>query len=71
VTPGGVVSDECAAVVAKRLGDDGMITLVADHDANREVMVVRPDGHLGWRGGADPEALDRWRTAVVRHGRAG
>jgi 4,5-epoxidase len=70
VMPGRVVSDECAAVVAKRLGDDGMITLVADHDASREVMLVRPDAHLGWRGGADPEPLDRWLTAVVRHGRA-
>jgi hypothetical protein len=65
-----VVSDECAAVVAKRLGDDRMITLVADHDANGEIMLVRPDAHLGWRG-RDPEALDRWLTAVARHGRAG
>jgi 4,5-epoxidase len=69
--PGQMASDECAAVVAKRLGDDGMITLVADHDTNREVVLVRPDAHLGWRGPADPDGLDRWLTAVVRRGRAG
>jgi 4,5-epoxidase len=66
-----MVSDQCAAVVAKRLGEDGMITLVADHDANAEIMLVRPDAHLGWRGRADPDALDRWLTAVARQGRAG
>jgi 4,5-epoxidase len=71
VMPGRVVSDEHAAVVAKRLGDDAMSMLVADHDANRESMLVRPDAHLGWRGRADPDALDRWLTAVAREGRAG
>ena len=47
-----------------------MSTLVADHDANGEIMLVRPDAHLGWRG-RDPEALDRWLAAVARQGRAG
>jgi hypothetical protein len=47
-----------------------MITLVADHDANAEIMLVRPDAHLGWRGPADPDALDRWLTAVARQLRA-
>jgi 4,5-epoxidase len=65
-----MVSGEYVAVVAKRLGDDAMITLVADHDANREILLVRPDAHLGWRGRGDPDALDRWLTAVTRHGRA-
>jgi 4,5-epoxidase len=64
------VSDEYATVVAKRLGDDGMITLVADHDSNGDIMLVRPDAHLGWRGRADPHALDQWLAAVARQGRA-
>jgi 4,5-epoxidase len=71
VMPGPMVSDEHAAVVAKRLGDDGMITLVAAHDSGGEIMLVRPDAHLGWRGRPDPDALDRWLTAVARQGRAG
>ena len=71
VMPGRTVSDEYTAVVAERLGDDGMITLVADHHSNGEIMLVRPDAHLGWRGRADPDALDRWLIAVARLGRAG
>jgi 4,5-epoxidase len=71
VVPGRMVGDECVAVVAKRLGDNGMVTLVADHDANGAIMLVRPDAHLGWRGRADPDALDRWLTAVARQDRAG
>ena len=34
VMPGRTASDEYAAVAAKRLDDEGMITLVADHDCN-------------------------------------
>jgi hypothetical protein len=36
-------------------------TLVADGD---EIMLVRPDAHLAWRGHADPDALDRWLAAL-------
>jgi 4,5-epoxidase len=71
VMPSRTVRDEHAAVVAKRVGDDGVITLVADQDSDEEIMLVRPDAHLGWQGRADPDALDRWLTAVARHGRAG
>jgi 4,5-epoxidase len=68
VLPAGTVGDECAAVVARRLGDERMIALIAPQE--RDVMLVRPDAHLGWRGPADPDALDRWLSSVARHGRA-
>jgi 4,5-epoxidase len=71
VIPGQVASEEYAAAVAKRLGDDSVVTLVADHDATGEIMLVRPDAHLGWRGKPDPAALDRWLTTVTRQGKAG
>jgi 4,5-epoxidase len=71
VMPGRKVSDASAAVAAKRLGDDDVVTLVAGADSNGEIMLVRPDAHLGWRGRADPDALDRWLTAVARRGRSG
>jgi 4,5-epoxidase len=70
VTPGRTVSDEYAAIVSKTLGD-GVTTLIADGDAGGEILLVRPDAHLAWRGHADPDALDRWLTAVARQGRAG
>jgi 4,5-epoxidase len=69
--PGRRVRDGYAAVAARRLGDDAVVTLVADHGADGEIMLVRPDAHLGWRGRAGPGALDRWLTAVARQGRAG
>jgi 4,5-epoxidase len=71
VLPGPTVLDRCATVVAERLGGAGVTRLVADHDPNGETMLVRPDAHLGWRGHALPDALDRWLTAMARHGRAG
>jgi 4,5-epoxidase len=63
--------DGHAAVAAKRLGGDRTITLVADDESSEEIMLVRPDAHLGWRGRAHPDAFDRWLTAMTRHGRAG
>jgi 4,5-epoxidase len=68
VMPGRMVSDEYTAVVAKWLGEDGMVTLTADDDSNGEIMLVRPDAHLGWRGRAEPDALDRWLTTLGRAG---
>ena len=62
VLPGGTEDDGSAAVAAERLGDDRVTTLVAAH---RDVMLVRPDAHLGWRGRGDPAALDRWLTQVA------
>ena len=62
IMPRRMVSDECAAIAAERLGDDGVTALVAD---DGEIMLVRPDAHLGWRGTADPDALDRWLAAVT------
>ena len=67
VAPARMAGAGCAAVAAERLGDDRVTTLAADHG---EVMLVRPDAHLAWRGDADPGALDRWLTAMARHGRA-
>jgi 4,5-epoxidase len=68
VISGRTVGDAYAAVVAKWLGDDGSTTLIAESDA--DIMLVRPDAHLGWRGRADPDALDQWLTAMARQGRA-
>jgi choline dehydrogenase-like flavoprotein len=39
--------------------------------ATREIMLVRPDAHLGWRGPGDPDGLDRWLIAVAGQDPAG
>ena len=47
-----------AAVARARLGD--VVTLRGNGDA----MLVRPDGHLGWRG-TDPAALTAWLDTAL------
>jgi 4,5-epoxidase len=71
VFPDGIRSQEHAAVVARRLGHDGVTTLSAARDFDGDIVLVRPDAHLGWRGRGAPDTLDRWLSTMVRHGRAG
>ncbi|OBC08134.1 oxygenase [Mycobacterium sp. 852013-50091_SCH5140682] len=63
-----LVSDtESAAcgVVRTHLADRVAILHQPGHP---EVFLIRPDGHLGWRG-TDPERLDTWLTRVRTTGR--
>ncbi|GBE67061.1 oxygenase [Mycobacterium sp. MFM001] len=56
-----------AKAVGKRLG--GHLSVLRYH--GKDMMLVRPDGHLGWRG--DPEdvlGLDRWLANALHAGRA-
>ena len=50
--------DRLAEVARARLGD--VVTLRGNGDA----MLVRPDGHLGWRG-TDPAALEVWLDTAL------
>jgi 4,5-epoxidase len=70
IGPPGTAGAECAAVAAKRLGA-GTVTVVKPRQSdNGDVMLVRPDAHLGWRG-RDPAALDVWVAGMLGRGRAG
>jgi 4,5-epoxidase len=62
VMPGRMLGNEYAAVASKRLGD--VVTVIAQ-DPDGEIMLVRPDAHLGWRGRGDPADLDRWLAASL------
>jgi 4,5-epoxidase len=53
--------DELGAVARKRLGDGHVTVLPTDGDA----MLVRPDGHLAWRGAPVPDALDARLTGIL------
>ncbi|MGK5557067.1 FAD-dependent monooxygenase [Actinomadura kijaniata] len=54
-------------VAREHLGE--AVTALFDADAPRAPELVRPDGHLGWRGD-DPAALRRWLTGAL-HTRMG
>lgn len=47
------------------LGD--RITVLRRTDGQSDAFLVRPDGHLGWRGG-QPERLDRWLRRALGGG---
>lgn len=57
--------DPCVTVARKRLGEDAVTVLVPSSGPARDVMLVRPDAHLGWRGGSAPDALDRWLASIL------
>ncbi|KUH64649.1 oxygenase [Mycolicibacterium novocastrense] len=58
-------ADELATIAAEHLGD-GRIALI-DGRIDGDAMLVRPDGHLAWRG-RQPEALRRWLSRALTTG---
>jgi 4,5-epoxidase len=61
VVPADPAGQRCAAQVADRLGD----IMVVTPERGRLAMLVRPDGHIGWRG--RPERIGRWLDGLA-HG---
>jgi len=55
-------TDECAVLARKRLGEDLVTVLRADR---ADLLLVRPDAHLAWRGPVQPDGLDRWLTGML------
>ncbi len=55
------VREQCADVVARRLGADAVTRLAPASGAPHDALLVRPDAHLAWRG-TDPAAVLRWLT---------
>jgi 2-polyprenyl-6-methoxyphenol hydroxylase and related FAD-dependent oxidoreductases len=52
----------CADSAADRLGT--VTALAPEHSARRDALLVRPDGHLAWRG-TDPDAMCRMLAAAL------
>ncbi|MFJ8960400.1 FAD-dependent monooxygenase [Lentzea sp. NPDC102401] len=49
----------CLEVARERLGD------VVHHERAGDTLLVRPDGHLAWRGPSSPERLSAWLNEVL------
>ena len=56
--------EDYAAVARQQLGADAVAALSPYRAQGHQVMLVRPDAHLAWRG-TSPEALDRWLTHML------
>lgn len=61
-------SSECAAVARKHLGRKAVTVLVPRVRQVADIMLVRPDAHLGWCGAAAVAELDEWLASVLRSG---
>lgn len=53
------------AAAAELLGPDMITPLIPLESKTRDVLLIRPDGHLAWRGHADPEQLTTWLREVL------
>ena len=62
----GLLSDDASLmqVATARLGER---VAVVDHGSGSDAMLVRPDGHLAWRG-RKPARLDRWLRRALEAG---
>ena len=54
-----------AEAAAALLGAGLVTTLAPVRTSLRDVLLIRPDGHLAWRGRAAPEKLSAWLTEVL------
>ncbi|WP_433250536.1 FAD-dependent monooxygenase [Streptosporangium sp. CA-135522] len=54
-----------AEVAAARLGADLVVALTPVETDSPDVTVIRPDGHIGWRGRPAPDKLATWLNQVL------
>ncbi|GAA3517404.1 4,5-epoxidase [Streptosporangium album] len=55
-----------AEAAAAQLGADLVIALTPVEPDSRDVVLIRPDGHIGWRDRPAPDKLTAWLTQVLR-----
>ncbi|MFC0674531.1 FAD-dependent oxidoreductase [Brachybacterium hainanense] len=60
-----VVADRHRRVLAAQVGDDQVVAL-SSPNMRADLVVVRPDGHIGWRGGPESESLSPWLQQILR-----
>ncbi|MGH3094732.1 MAG: FAD-dependent monooxygenase [Streptosporangiales bacterium] len=56
-----------AEAATAQLGPDLVATLTSAQTPNRTVLLVRPDGHLAWRGRPAPDKLSAWLNDALWH----
>jgi 2-polyprenyl-6-methoxyphenol hydroxylase-like FAD-dependent oxidoreductase len=59
------VSAGIAKSVCQRLGGQSVSELASASVAAGRILLVRPDGHLGWQGSTDPASASRWLDGIL------
>jgi 2-polyprenyl-6-methoxyphenol hydroxylase-like FAD-dependent oxidoreductase len=65
LTSGGGAAKACADLTRERLGADLLTELTPVVRCGGHLVLVRPDGHLGWQGPPDPIQLGQWLDAAL------
>ncbi|MER6577418.1 hypothetical protein [Nonomuraea sp. NPDC001023] len=60
-----LVAARHAEAAAARLGADLVGALTPVEPTSSDVTLIRPDGHIGWRGRPAPDRLTTWLNQVL------
>jgi 4,5-epoxidase len=61
-------NEDSVAVAENRLGANNMVVLTPVNGQLIDLLLVRPDAHLAWRGRSAPAKLSRWIADVLERG---
>ena len=59
-----------AAVEVEKVLGSYVVTLAPTRPSTDDVMLVRPDAHLAWRGRSGSAELGHWLESALQHGRS-
>lgn len=59
------IADRHAQAAAAQLGTDMVTALTPVEPNSHDVVLIRPDGHIGWRGRPAPDKLTAWLNQVL------
>jgi 4,5-epoxidase len=63
-------NEDSVAAAEKRLGENNVVVLAPTNGRLTDLLLVRPDAHLAWRGRPAPAKLSRWLADALEQGRA-
>lgn len=66
--PAAFATQACISLTRRRLGPELVSVLTPSHAHGANLMLVRPDAHLAWRGSPSTAALEGWLAGMLDHG---
>jgi 4,5-epoxidase len=63
-------NEDSVVAAEKRLGENNVVVLAPTNGGMTDLLLVRPDAHLAWRGRPAPAKLSRWLADALERGSA-